>query len=193
MKVHTYQLLSADGRPRLRGLTDEMGFLLAVDPRGNIRTLRYGLNGMSSRLTGTAIRKDKRTVGYRNIELTADARAEGWLNLESYYEDAVKSGEIPSMRNFETVVSWYVESNKRKGSGQIHPLVPPGYDVRRGPKGELLDPDIFDGVHKDYLPQAVRVMREKARAQPLNLPAPEGVVPESSAKKGGRKPAEAVA
>lgn len=168
----SYCLTDRDGRPRLRAFTDNMSFLLAVDPLGNVRTLRYGLNGMNSKLTGEQIRRDKRIVGYRNIELTVDARAAGWRQLEAYYIDAVQAGELPSMRNFETVMVWYNEANKRR-SGQMQPLVPPGYKVKRGEKGELADPDVINGVHRAYLPRAVNEMRRVATANRPTMPAPE--------------------
>lgn len=126
-RQRSYLLTNADGKSRLRGLRDDFDFMLAVDPEGKIRTLRYGLNGMSSKLTSQEVKENGRLVGHIDIELTKAARREGWRELEDYYDEelAAADNETRSARmgDCDQVYAWYRHANTRK-SGKIDDLDP---------------------------------------------------------------------
>lgn len=110
---HDYVLTDSNGKPRLRGTDDPGKFALAVDPKGRIRTLSYSLNGKSSKLIGTPIINNKRLVGWKDIELSRDARAQGWV----LFDDLCKAEG--RMQDCETVYEIYRRNRTRKSGKAI--------------------------------------------------------------------------
>jgi hypothetical protein len=110
---HNYVLTDSSGKPRLRGTNDPGEFALAVDDKGRIRTLAYSLNGKSSKLIGTPVINNKRLVGWRDIELSRDARAKGWVLLDDLYKAEGR------MQDCETVYEIYRRNRTRKSGKAI--------------------------------------------------------------------------
>lgn len=110
---HDYVLTDSNNKPRLRGTDDPGKFALAVDNKGRIRTLSYCLNGKSSKLIGTPVINNKRLVGWRDIELSRDARANGWVLLDDLYKAEDR------MQDCETVYEIYRRNRTRKSGKAI--------------------------------------------------------------------------
>ncbi len=116
---HSYMLSEKTGGQTIRPVQLPQDFLLAVSPKGVIKTLRYGTNGMTSVLSGKPVVRNGRRVGLAYITLTEEARRKGWLLLEEAYE----LDEDDRTSDCDAVYSYYRQVNGRS-SGKVAPLDP---------------------------------------------------------------------
>lgn len=120
---------------RMRGVSDEPRFILAVRPDGQIRPLRYSVNGHSKALKAERVlgRDGKRVVGLTDVELARSYRSAGWATIDDMIEEEARAleangddaGAAERRNDLDVVYRWYSVALRRK-SGSISPL-PEGY------------------------------------------------------------------